>query len=629
MRTMLGILLTMAVVPAVVAQDAETSTELRREDLGRTVKFTCVVDKVMQAHKGWVVEEWMIREAAEAGFNIYSPRIGYDNLDAVKQVTAWCDEYGIFHLPWMRGTLAASLDDPKAEGKRVVWASGSEQPLWSPNSDELWEWMARYIVAYAKMSAENEHLLGVFLDYENYAPGQRGGNLYSLSYDQDIMNRFAASEGIDLPDLAPKDRAPWLREQQFHDPFEAFQVAEWHRRCRTLREAVDNYDPAFQFWLYPVPGTPFLQEAAYRELGTKQSPIVIADQTTYGRPSEFTPEPLSIAANREKLKKYLEIPRAMNIPFLYAGGIDPVVHGADPEFCGKNAVAISDLTDGYWIFYEGPKYEDTHKDYWKWFTWANTAIAEGRFDAQYAPRKTEEGFIAALSRGIGTPGFASADAIGKAIDLPLQKLRGASLLLLACKKGVAVTMTVQDIPLGRYTDPLHWELRGPAYGVIQNGDVDHDDSGLVQFTPEADGVYFLGLSSGACSYGITRSNVPIAVYAKRGVGTIQGAKRLYFQVPEDTESFTIQLQGSGGETVRANVCDPEGKLVATTQTTLSSSLATLPVENASKSGGVWSLSLVKADEGVLEDARIQIEGIPPLLSLDPSHVFRPGSDQAK
>lgn len=39
------------------------------------------------------------------------------------------------------------------------------------------------------MSAADEHLLGVFLDYENYATGERGGNLCdSLSYDRDILD---------------------------------------------------------------------------------------------------------------------------------------------------------------------------------------------------------------------------------------------------------------------------------------------------------------------------------------------------------------------------------------------------------------------------------------------------------
>ena len=624
----LGLLLTAVVLATAPGAEAQAPKELRRADLGHTVKFTCVVDKVMQAHKGWVAEEWMIREAAEAGFNIYSPRIGYEDLDAVARVTAWCAQYGIFHLPWMRGTLAAGLDDPHAEGKRVVWASGSEQPLWSPNSDELWAWMAKYIVAYARMSAGDEHLLGVFLDYENYAPGQRGGNLYSLSYDQDILNRFGKAEGVEIPELAPANREPWLQERQLHGRFEAFQIAEWRRRCRALREAVDEYDPAFQFWLYPVPGTPFLQEAAYRELGTAAAPFVVADQTTYGRPSKFLPEAASLAANRAKLAQYLEIPRAMGVPFLYAGGIDPLVRGADPEFCGKNAVMISEATDGYWIFYEGPEYTEDHKDYWTWFTWANAAIAGGRFDAQHEPRQTEEGFIAELSKRVDTTGFADAKTIGTPVDLPLQKLRGENLLLLACKAGTAVTVDVRDIPLGSYTDPLRWELRGPAQEKAGSGEIGHDEGGPIQFTPAADGVYFLGISSAACTYTVTRSNVPVAIYADEGFGTVHGANRLYCYVPKGVTEFKFHINGGGGETARINAYDPDGTLAATAQTTLATSSATLPVQTGTRSGSVWSFSLERADEGALEDARVRIEGIPPLVSMVPSHVFRPAGAAA-
>ena len=204
MRSIPACLLTLMAAAVAAAQSNDALRTVRRADLGHDVKFTCVVDKVMQAHKGWVTEEWMIQEAADAGFNIYSPRAGYDNLEAVARVTKWCAQHGIFHLPWMRGTLAVNLDDPRGDGNRVVWASGSEQPLWSPNSDALWAWMTKYIVAYAEMSAKDEHLLGVFLDYENYAPGQRGGNLYALSYDRAILDRFAASEGITIPTLAPR-----------------------------------------------------------------------------------------------------------------------------------------------------------------------------------------------------------------------------------------------------------------------------------------------------------------------------------------------------------------------------------------------------------------------------------------
>ena len=215
-----------------------------------------------------------------------------------------------------------------------------EQPLWSPNADEFWDWTEKYIVEYAKMSAENRHLMGVFLDYENYAPG-RTGNLYSLSYDDVILRKFAGARGLDLPELDGAARKPWLDEQGLHEAFEAFQVAHWRERCRHLRQRVDEHDPTFQFCIYPAPGTPFMIQATYPEWATPRAPIILADASTYGRPARYLPERESLERNRQLLIERLQTAKDAAVPFIYAGGIDPVVRGADPEFCGKNAVAIT------------------------------------------------------------------------------------------------------------------------------------------------------------------------------------------------------------------------------------------------------------------------------------------------
>ncbi|MCP4639161.1 MAG: hypothetical protein GY851_01940 [bacterium] len=596
---------------------------IRREDLGRTVKFTCVVDKVMQPENKWVTEEWMVRESAEAGFNIYSPRTGHENLDAVRQVTAWCQKYGIFHLPWMRGTLAVAMDDAKGDGKRMVWANGGEQAFWSPCADEFWEWTNRYIVEYAKMSAENNHIIGVFLDYENYAPGTRMGNAYGLSYDDLILGKFAAAQGVTIPKLPLGKRKGWLDEQGLHDAFEAFQVAEWRARCRALRQAVDEHDPRFQFWLYPVPATPFLEKGAYMELGTEQAPIVVADQSVYGRPSEFLSEQESLKTNREKLLKYMEIPKSLGIPFLYSGGIDPVVRGADPEFSGKNAVMISETTDGYWIFYEGPKYKEDHPEYFKWFAWANKAIAEGRFERQREPRKTTEPFLVDLFKRIGDKGFTTEGVVGRAVTFPPQRLRHGNLLLVACEKGTPVEIRLRDVRLGNYDDDLSWELRSRGYDKIENGMIPHAEEGVVRFEPEATGVHFVGVSSGQCAYTVVGANVPVGIHAGKDAGTIGGAERLYFYVPAGTESFKVHVKGAGGETARVNVYNPEDAVAGTGQTTLQSTRAVVPVKVGDAGDAIWSLSLVKADEGALEDASVRLEGVPGILALDPSHVFRP------
>ena len=97
-------------VTAAVAMTARTVTDKRvaRSELGRGVKLTILVDKVMQPEAGWVTEQWMVQSAARAGFNVFSPRVGHDRLEEVRRVTAWCAECGIYHMPWMRGSLTAS-----------------------------------------------------------------------------------------------------------------------------------------------------------------------------------------------------------------------------------------------------------------------------------------------------------------------------------------------------------------------------------------------------------------------------------------------------------------------------------------------------------------------------------------
>ena len=112
---------------ACVAADAPP-----REELGRSVKLTILVDKVMQPTRKWTTEEWMIKEAADAGFNVFSPRRGNDNLDEVRDVTEWCEKYGIYHMPWMRGSLSVPKG-AKADGKSDS-AAPAAAPAPAPSS---------------------------------------------------------------------------------------------------------------------------------------------------------------------------------------------------------------------------------------------------------------------------------------------------------------------------------------------------------------------------------------------------------------------------------------------------------------------------------------------------------------
>lgn len=615
-----GIFTLFAIVPLLTF--AAEPGQVTRDMLGRGVKLRVVIDKVMQPTEGWVTKEWMVKSAAEAGFNVFSPRSGHDRLGEVRDVTRWCAKYGIFHMPWMRGSLRAP-DGSEADGKRMVWANGSEQPLWSPNSDEFWEWTNKYIVEYARISAEDPHLMGVFLDYENYSPGGQG-NLYSLSYDDVILDLFAKARELTLPELPFGERQAWLEDEGLHDAFEAFQVDYWRMKCRELRKAVDEHDPGFMLCIYPAPGTPFMLRATYPEWATESAPLILADASTYGRPSRFMPQEEALEANRQKLAGRMETPRETGVPFIYTGGIDPIVGGADPEFCGKNAVMISEVTGGYWIFYEGPEYDKDHPAYWRWFSWANQAIAEGRFEAWHEPRETKVAWLEDLFGG--TPrdlDLLAPEVTGDEVTFPMVRLRRDNMVLIAARKGLPIEAGLKHYPLSDYVDPLTWQVRGPGLEQVAKGQVAYGERGVLRFEPPEDGVYMALMSAGACAYALESSTAPVGLVAADGLSLIGAADRLYFHVPEEAASFKVQIRGFGGETVRAIIFDPEGKEVADGQTSFGEQKVDVAVDTKGHEPGVWAVRTLKAGQGVIEDNRVRLRPpVSPVVSLVPEHVFR-------
>lgn len=355
-----------------------------RDTLGRSDKFRILVDKVISAANKWQFTPAIMKEIKDAGFNVVSPRIGGHSLPLCEEQAKMAADAGLYYMAWMRGTLTAK------QNVRMVWKDGTEQDLCSPNSDEFWDWTTNLVLGHAKISARIPTFIGSFLDYENYSANGRD-NCYALSYDDKIIAEFAKSIGKEIPVLPKNQRYKWLVDAKLHEQFKAFQINSWRLRCRKLRQQVDAINPKFQFIVYPAPGTLFMLEAVCREWGTEAAPLVLADAYTYSRPSEFMHELEALRTNRKLLLDNMASVRKFASPHLYSGGIDPVVKGADPEFCGKNASMISEVTDGYWIFYEGPRYtKDDHGVYFDWFSKANAEIAKNVFNLQYLPRSSKE-----------------------------------------------------------------------------------------------------------------------------------------------------------------------------------------------------------------------------------------------
>jgi len=417
-RVLLALIASTALSAAGTAAPERESTgtlAVRRRDLGRTEKFRIMVDKVMTRPgpgepEPRVMSDEIIREIAEAGFNVAVPRSGGDNPDRVRAVARRAGKQGLYTIAWLRGTLHLYDKGERWDKQRMTWPSGFKQDLYSPNMDRLWEVLTRQIVACAEISAEEPALLGVFLDYENYwDEGTKGdvppeATLYGLSYDGKILREFAAARDIELPKLEPAERYPWLIEHGLHDAFTDFQVEGWRARCRALRQQVDALNPQFQFFLYPTPMESFfIEKAAGLEWSTPEAPFVVADWRTYGRPQpKVLPQDQALNANLGRLTSKMAAMRALDMPHRYISGIDPEMGGYtpgivpalqnnDPEFCGRNAAMISEACSGYWVFYEGPRRgEPDHEAYMEWFGRANRAIVAGDYGFWKGKRETPD-----------------------------------------------------------------------------------------------------------------------------------------------------------------------------------------------------------------------------------------------
>ncbi len=92
-------------------------------------------------------------------------------------------------------------------------------------------------------------------------------------------------------------------------------------------------------------------EAFIPGLATERAPLICADAASYDRSlgvfGVWLAHEDGLKMNRYRLAHKKELPHVKSIPHLYMGGIDPICTGADPEFCGMNAVAVSEVTNGY------------------------------------------------------------------------------------------------------------------------------------------------------------------------------------------------------------------------------------------------------------------------------------------
>jgi hypothetical protein len=600
---------------------AEYDWQEKRNALGDTDKFRVLVDKVLSRSNDWVLTESHVREIKEAGFNVVVPRIGGTDMDRVRRVANMAGKHGLFYMAWMRGTLATRM------GPRVVWENGVTQDLYSPNTDELWDWMTENILGHARIAVQNPAVVGTFLDFENYAP-QRVRNCYFLSYDDRILREFAQASGLTLPALEPAQRKRWLVDNRHHEAFERFQIESWRMRCRELRRKIDAVNPNHQLIVYPI-GTLFLDEAIYPTWPTEKSPLVIADHTTYGRRGEL-PHFKALLANRTRLRENRDAAQAHNVPLLYMGGIDPVVQGADPEFCGKNAVMIAEVTNGYWVFYEGPEYEGTHPAYFKWFTWANRAIVNGDVELWKQPRQEPDPALQAEREILDQ--FCAMEVKPLATE-PIRpdqlrdafRTRGKNYFCVLLQQGEVLSGTVEIDRIGTYDSVGEITVYGPDKDAVLATKIEPGATQKLHLKADKPGLHVLVVDSGRNAARLRIANRYFCLLTNQPINLIGAQPAGWFLPSCGASSCRIELSSpSPGETVLATIFDSADNKLKKADTVTHKQVSIQVDMLEAAQGKPLSLRLEKASKGTLEDVTLAFgPGSGPFLATGPGRLLVP------
>ena len=597
--------------------------------VGHTEKFRVLVDKVLMQQgprSDWRMKDEFLREIRDAGFNVVVPRHGAEDLGRVRDVAQRAKQHGMCYMPWLRGTLHAYYEN--SDNKRMVWKSGVESRMYSPNADAFWQWWTSLIVSYAKISAEESSLIGVFLDFENYFEGD--GAAYDLSYDDIIFPEFIAAQQLKPIAVAPKERHAWLVERGLHEKFAEFQIGRWQTKCRALRKAIDAVNPHFQLFVYPTPvESLFIRQAVARELATKQAPMVIADWRTYGRPPGAMTSEEGLMSNRLYLETKLRANQELNIRHsMYISGIDPVLKHTDPEFCGRSAVMISEKVDGYWVFYEGPKYKTTHKDYFRWFALGNRAIVDGKYSFWEEKRETPEPFKTkefthpreiqqVLSESVTVRSLSDRPATAEPIRR--YELRDDQHIVIQPKtsENLRIRLFNRNRKLTKVLTYAVYDSEGVQ--VVRGSLVDETD---IRFSAIAGETYRLFLT-GPGFFTLHMPDVAYAVDGRKQLHLRGHATPLYFHVSAEVRSFTVTMRsGAPGETAVAKLFDPQNRAVATFHT-VEQPVDKQTIDCGENSGGHWKLVVDKADKGALDD--VYVEFGPELTgycSLEPDKLLR-------
>jgi hypothetical protein len=313
----------------------------------------------------------------KAGFNVVCDRKFGENPQQIIKYLKICRLLGLDYVPWLRGTLEIN----RPEGQ-LVYENGARLPVAAPLSPELWNYLRRNAINYAKISRQHSNLIGIFLDFEMYCQPMYT-HAYPISYDDDSWKKFFSQKGLEIPQTKLKTRKKYLESQKQYNAYREYYISRFRQKCKELRADIDKINPKFQFIIYG--GDLLVSNEFIPAMHTKKAPVVYAMANTYGPPCPLLPEADNIQMVKELLQEARK-EKGKDVKIL--AGLDPAVRGCTPEYAAKMSVIASETVDGYWVFYEGfDNKSSRHRRHIEEFTRGNEAIKNKNYSYAREPFK--------------------------------------------------------------------------------------------------------------------------------------------------------------------------------------------------------------------------------------------------
>jgi hypothetical protein len=401
--------------------------------------------------------------------------------------------------------------------------------------------------------------------------------------------------------------------------------------ARRAREAIHAVNPKLRLGVLLLDYQQWVFLAWAKGFGTPERPVCCFSETTYG--NGFTGY---IAETQARFRQ--EGASVAFVPGLWLSQFLP------KELPG-HLVRMALHSGGYWLYTTysldtppeklkgGYQLLAPQADYWAAIKGSSDALqralAEGERHVPPMVRATALDRLRARTQQAPVPPAlqpAFAEGARKmSLDAPATRLRRQGRYWILADEGESFRLRLRGHRLGHYEDVPVYVLLGPDGQALAQGELPLGQVRDVTVRAKRKGIHALHIMS--------RTNVFSAAVAARhwvidvpegGLPLCTFASRLCFFVPPKTQTVTVRISGTGGgEGALVKVSDPDGRVVAERDTEGGNGFS-LKIDTPPQQGGrAWSVTLGKPRQGIFEDARLALRGVPPFVSEAPQALLIP------